>query len=176
MQRFLPLVIVLALFAVFLRMMTLEDRNPNEIKSVMIGKPVPEFTLPGLLRREAAITDEFFKSGQPVLVNFFASWCVPCRAEHEKLMQLANEHGATIVGVAYKDEPSAALGFLDELGNPYQRTAVDRDGRLAIDFGVTGVPETFVIDGDGNITYRHWGPIVGDGLEAKVLPAFEAAQ
>ena len=176
MQRFLPLVIVFALFAVFFYMMTDSGRNPNEIKSVLIGKPVPEFTLPGLMRGEGAITEEFLKSGQPMLVNFFASWCVPCRAEHESLMKAANEHGITIIGVAYKDRHADALGFLDELGNPYRRTALDRDGRLAIDFGVTGVPETFVIGGDGIITYRHWGPIVGDGLETKLLPAYEAAK
>ncbi|WP_417449484.1 DsbE family thiol:disulfide interchange protein [Kordiimonas sp.] len=176
MQRFLPLIIVLALFAVFLRMMTLEDRNPNEIKSVMIGKAVPEFTLPGLMPAETEIGHEALKSGQPVLVNFFASWCVPCRAEHENLMKLAGEHGATIIGVAYKDDPAKARAFLEELGNPYSRAAVDRDGRLAIDFGVTGVPETFVISGDGMISYRHWGPIVGDGLETKLLPAYEAVK
>ena len=176
MQRFLPLIIVFALFAVFLHMMTDEDRNPNEIKSVMIGKPVPAFTLPGLMAGEGDITEDFLKSGKPMLVNFFASWCVPCRAEHESLMKAANEHGITIVGIAYKDRHADALAFLDELGNPYRRTALDRDGRLAIDFGVTGVPETFVIDGNGQIAYRHWGPIVGDGLETKLLPAYEAAK
>lgn len=176
MQRFLPLIIVFALFAIFFVMMTNEDRNPNEIKSVMIGKPAPAFALPGLVEGEGEITDAFLKSGKPTLVNFFASWCVPCRAEHESLMKAANEHGITIIGIAYKDKPEAARGFLDERGNPYSRTALDQDGRLAIDFGVTGVPETFVIGGDGIITYRHWGPIVGDGLEAKLLPAYEAAQ
>lgn len=176
MQRFLPLIIVVALFAIFLQMMTDGDRNPNEIKSVMVGKPVPTFTLPAVVDGEGQLSDGFLKSGKPMLVNFFASWCVPCRAEHENLMKLANEHGITIVGIAYKDRHADALAFLDELGNPFRRTALDRDGRLAIDFGVTGVPETFVINGDGMITYRHWGPIVGDGLEAKLLPAYEAAQ
>jgi len=176
MQRFLPLIVVLALFAVFYTMMMDTERNPNEIKSVLIGKPVPEFTLPGLMEGEAVLDSAFLKTGQPMLVNFFASWCVPCRAEHENLMKVANEHGVTVIGIAYKDKPDAARGFLDELGNPYRRTALDLDGRLAIDFGVTGVPETFVIAGDGTITYRHWGPIVGDGLEAKLLPAYEAAR
>ncbi|WP_417459552.1 DsbE family thiol:disulfide interchange protein [Kordiimonas sp.] len=176
MQRFLPLIIVLVLVGVFLRMMTLEGRNPNEIKSVLIGKPVPEFTLPGLLEEEADLTNAYFNREEPVLVNFFASWCVPCRAEHENLMKLAQEHGVTIVGVAYKDRHADALEFLDELGNPFSRTALDRNGRLAIDFGVTGVPETFVVDADGIITYRHWGPVVGDGLEKAILPALEEAR
>ncbi|WP_417464055.1 DsbE family thiol:disulfide interchange protein [Kordiimonas sp.] len=176
MQRFLPLIIVLALFAVFLRMMTLEGRNPNEIKSVLIGKPVPEFSLPGLRDEESDLTNAYFKREEPVLVNFFASWCAPCRAEHENLMALAHEHGVTIVGVAYKDRHADALGFLEELGDPFTRTALDRTGRLAIDFGVTGVPETFVVDANGVIRYRHWGPVVGDGVEKAILPALEAAK
>ena len=176
MQRFVPLLVVLALFGLFFRMMTMEDRNPNEIKSVMIGRAVPEFTLPGLNEGESPLDSSFFKSGQPVMINFFASWCAPCRAEHENLIALAETQGITIIGIAYKDKPEASRAFLDELGSPYRRTAIDRDGRLAIDFGVTGVPETFIIDGAGIIRYRHWGPIVGDSITAKLMPAWEAAQ
>ncbi len=176
MQRYVPLLLVLALFALFFRMMTQEDRNPNEIKSVMIGRSVPDFSLPGLLEGEATLDSSFFKTGQPMMINFFASWCAPCRAEHENLMTLAETKGITLIGIAYKDEPKASRAFLDELGSPYRRTATDRDGRLGIDFGVTGVPETFVIDGAGVIRYRHWGPIVGDSINTKLLPAWEAVQ
>lgn len=176
MQRFIPLIVVLGLVAVFFHMMTLEDRNPNEIKSVMIGKHVPEFQLPGLRQGEGELTNAYFTRDEPVLVNFFASWCVPCRAEHDNLMALAREYGVAIVGVAYKDRHTDALEFLDELGDPFARTVLDRNGRLAIDFGVTGVPETFVVDAKGIITYRHWGPVLGDGLEKAILPALEAAR
>jgi len=104
------------------------------------------------------------------LVNFFASWCVPCRAEHDNLMKLAGELKIPIIGIAYKDDPKRSLAFLDELGTPFTKTAQDRDGRVGIDWGVTGVPETFLIDGDGIIRYRHWGPIVGDSMEKRLLP------
>ncbi|WP_286829111.1 MULTISPECIES: DsbE family thiol:disulfide interchange protein [Kordiimonas] len=174
MQRFVPLIIVLALAGLFFMMMTQEGRNPNEIKSVMIGKPAPAFALPGLDAGAPGLTDADLRTGEPVLVNFFASWCVPCRAEHESLMALAREHGVSIIGIAYKDTPDRSLAFLDELGNPFAKTGADLDGRVAIDWGVTGVPETFLVDGSGTIVYRHWGPIVGDGLEAQVLPALEA--
>lgn len=176
MQRFLPLILVLGLFALFFVMMTDDSRNPGEIQSVLIGKPVPEFTLPGLGEGEPALKTADLKTGEPILVNFFASWCVPCRAEHDSLMALGEQHGVKIIGIAYKDTTDRALGFLDELGNPFVRTAADKDGRVAIDWGVSGVPETFVVSADGRITYRHWGPIVGDGLEKQVLPALEAAR
>jgi len=176
MARFAPLIFVAALFGMFLYLMTQDDRNIREIKSVLIGKPVPAFSLPGLSADAEGLTSADLKTGEPVLVNFFASWCVPCRAEHDSLMALAGDHGVKIIGVAYKNEPARALAFLDELGNPFARTASDLNGRLAIDFGVTGVPETFIIDGSGVITYRHWGPIVGDSLEAKLLPALEDAR
>ncbi|MFC4346439.1 DsbE family thiol:disulfide interchange protein [Kordiimonas lipolytica] len=176
MQRFVPLVIVLSMFGLFFFMMTDEDRNPNEIKSVIIGKPAPTFSIPGLEPDAPALSSADLKTGQPVFVNFFASWCVPCRAEHESLMALAREHGARVIGIAYKDTPDRALAFLDELGDPFTKTGADLDGRVAIDWGVTGVPETFLVDGSGTVVYRHWGPIVGDGLEAKVLPALEAAK
>jgi len=168
-RRFIPLLIVFAIFAVFFKMMG-GDRNPKEIKSVLIDKPAPAFSLPALAEGGAAITEADLKTGKPILVNFFASWCVPCRAEHDNLMKLADELNIPIIGIAYKDDPKRSLAFLDELGTPFTKTAQDRDGRVGIDWGVTGVPETFLIDGDGIIRYRHWGPIVGDSMEKRLLP------
>lgn len=168
-RRFMPLVVVLAIFAVFFVMMS-SNRNPKEIKSVLVGKPVPVFSLPALRAGEAQITDADLKTGKPILVNFFASWCVPCRAEHDSLMLLAKDFGVPIVGIAYKDEPKRSLAFLEELGTPFTLIAKDQDGRVAIDWGVTGVPETFLIDSDGIVRYRHWGPVVGDSLEKKLMP------
>ncbi len=175
MQRFVPLIVVTALVMLFLGMM-LSDRNPSEIDSVLIGRPAPEFSLPSLAEGAAPLTTAALKTGEPVLVNFFASWCVPCRAEHENLMILAGKHRVPVIGIAYKNEADKARGFLTELGNPFSKTGLDLDGRVGIDWGVSGVPETFLIDGDGVIRYRHWGPIVGDSLEARLLPQLEALQ
>lgn len=175
--RFLPLFAAVALFALFAVMM-LSDRDPKEVKSALIGRDVPVFALEGLFDGAGGLTTEDLKTvggGKPVVVNFFASWCVPCRAEHDNLTKLAQDYGVTLVGIAYKDKPEASRAFLAELGNPFTVTAKDERGRTAIDWGVSGVPESFVVDGEGRITYRHWGPVVGNGLEEKLLPALDAA-
>lgn len=170
--RFIPLLVVVALVGLFLSMMG-GDRNPQEIKSVLVGKPVPDFTLPALDGSGAPLSAADLKTGKPVLVNFFASWCVPCRAEHDNLMRLAHEVGLPVMGIAYKDDPVKSIRFLDELGNPFTKTASDLDGRVAIDWGVSGVPESFLIDGEGVVRYRHWGPIVGDSFKKRLLPKLE---
>ncbi len=173
MNRFLPLAIAGLLVVLFLGMM-LSDRNPQEIDSVLIGRPAPAFSLSSLADGAPALTEADLKTGEPLLVNFFASWCVPCRAEHESLMELAGRYRVPVIGIAYKNERDKAIGFLNELGNPFSKTGLDLDGRVGIDWGVSGVPETFLLDGDGVIRYRHWGPIVGDSLEARLLPELEA--
>jgi len=173
--RYIPVLIVVVILAVFFKMMG-GDRNPKEIKSVLIGKPVPVFSLPALTEDKPGISEADLKTGKPTLVNFFASWCVPCRAEHENLMRLAFEEGVPIIGIAYKNEAVKAQAFLDELGNPFAKAALDLNGRVSIDWGVTGVPETFLIDGAGIIRYRHWGPIVGDSLEKRLMPQLEKLQ
>jgi len=173
--RYIPLLIVVAMLLVFLSMMG-GDRNPKEIKSVLIGKPVPVFALPGLKAGEEGLSEADLKTSKPVLVNFFASWCVPCRAEHDNLMRLAFEKNIPIIGIAYKNAPEKARAFLDELGNPFARTALDRNGRAGIEWGISGVPETFLIDGEGIIRYRHWGPIVGNSLEKRLMPKLEELQ
>lgn len=147
------------------------ERAPSEIPSALIDDPVPEFTLPAL---EGTGLPGFsatnLRSGEVALVNVFASWCIPCRAEHPFLMALSRERVIPIYGINYKDKPSDALSWLAELGNPYTAIGVDQGGRTAIDWGIYGVPETFVIDRTGVIRYRHVGPLFPDALTNTILP------
>lgn len=144
--------------------------NPREIPSALIGKQVPEFELPPVEGRLLGLADEDLKIGEVTLVNVWASWCVPCRAEHPILMQIQEEELVTIHGLNYKDQPDQANIFLDELGDPYVRTGDDRNGRVGIDWGVYGVPETFIIDGEGRILLKHIGPMDAHDLETKIKP------
>lgn len=150
------------------------ERDPAAVPSALIDKPAPDFDLPplyadmpGLARGDLAAPG---LAGKPVLINFFASWCVPCRAEHPLLMELSKAPGIALYGIAYKDEPEAAKAFLTELGNPFARVAQDADGRTAIDFGVYGVPETYVIDGQGRIRFRQVGPLYPQVVEEQLVP------
>ncbi|HXM84435.1 MAG TPA: DsbE family thiol:disulfide interchange protein [Stellaceae bacterium] len=161
----LPLVLFLALAAYLWRGLD-PDRDPQLLPSALIDKPAPVFSLGTLLGNGVLASDEM--KGQVVLVNFFASWCVPCRAEHAALMQLAKDNGVPLYGIAYKDKPEDVVKFLDSLGNPYLRVGLDQSGRTAIDFGVYGVPETYVIDRQGHIRWRHAGPLDA-GVIAKEL-------
>lgn len=150
------------------------ERNPREVPSAMVGQPVPDFVLPavaGLDRPGVATAD--LKNGRPTLVNFFASWCVPCRAEHPLLMELAAESDLHLVGINYRDAPADAVAWLDELGNPYDRVGADAKARTGIDFGVSGVPETFVIDAEGRIRYQEIGPLTEQTLEETLRPIIE---
>ena len=160
----LPVVMFAALVAVFAIGLR---HDPHLLPSALIDRPAPEFDLPGLDGPGLARAD---LRGHVELVNFFASWCVPCRAEHLQLMALAARPGVTLYGVAYKDKPEDARRFLDELGNPYRRVGVDRAGATAIDFGVYGVPETYLVDAGGHIRYRHVGPLAESDIADKILP------
>ncbi|BBK33921.1 cytochrome c biogenesis protein CcmG/thiol:disulfide interchange protein DsbE [Stella humosa] len=130
--------------------------DPKTLPSAMIDKPAPAFDLPALADVAPALKTADL-GGEVALVNVFASWCVPCRAEHPILMRLAAEKGVPIYGINQKDKPDDARRFLAQLGNPYRRIGVDADGRASIEWGVYGVPETFVIDRAGRIRYRHVG-------------------
>jgi cytochrome c biogenesis protein CcmG, thiol:disulfide interchange protein DsbE len=144
-------------------------RDPGTLPSALIDRPVPRFELPpieGMAGKGLASAD---LAGEVSLLNVFASWCVPCRAEHPLLLGLA-ERGVVINGIDYKDPAEQAAGWLDELGNPFARIGADRSGRVAIDFGVYGVPETFVIDRAGRIRHRHVGPLQPRDLETTILP------
>ena len=149
----------------------MSDRDPREIPSVMIDQPVPAFDLgpiegmagPGL--NTADLND-----GRVTLVNFFASWCIPCRAEHAILIELVNRDGARLVGINYKNEPEEARAWLAQLGNPYAAIGADTTGRAGIEWGVYGLPETFVIDKQGRIRYRHVGQLDADALDRTIRP------
>lgn len=144
-------------------------RNPQELPSPLIGKPVPTFNLPPVQGRKLGLSSEDLK-GEVSLVNVFASWCVACRAEHPLFLQLAARRVVPIHGLNYRDAPQDAADWLDTLGDPYTRTGADRDGRVAIDWGVTGVPETFVIAADGHVAYKQVGPVTQEALDETILP------
>lgn len=151
------------------------DRNPSLVPSALIDKPAPAFDLPpldGLDRPGLATAD--LQNGGVALVNFFASWCLPCRAEHPLLMDLAESGGVRVLGINFRDRPEDARRWLGRDGNPYERVGVDDRGRTSIDFGVSGVPETFVIDREGRIRYQHIGPLMASDIEDKIVPLIES--
>lgn len=170
---FVPLILFLGLAALFL--IRLYAGDASRIPSALLGKPVPPFNLaavPGLDRPGLASAD--LKTGQVTLINFFASWCVPCRQEQPALMALSKS-GQRLVGVAYKDQPQNTRRFLDEDGNPYSAIGADPDGRTGIDFGVYGVPETYVVKADGTIAHKIVGPLTEDNVKNELMPAIAAA-
>ena len=171
--RFLPLAafacLALAFFFALMRPST------EALPSRLIGAAAPAFALPNLADEEATLTAADFKGEGPALVNFFASWCPPCHAEHPELMRLAQSGEARLYGVAYKDAPADTRNFLEKLGNPFRLVAVDARGRTAIDWGVSGAPESFVLNPDGVIVYKHFGPINPGDMERLILPALRQA-
>ncbi len=164
-------VLLFALLAGYFALALRPDRDPRVLPSAMIDKPAPEFTLAGLAG--APGLDSAALGGRVVLVNFFASWCIPCRAEHPLLMHLADETKTPLYGIAYKDKPEDAQHFLQQLGDPYARIGLDEAGRTGIDFGVYGVPETYVVDKAGRIRLRHVGPLTAEALAKEVLPLIQ---
>jgi cytochrome c biogenesis protein CcmG/thiol:disulfide interchange protein DsbE len=171
-RRVLPLVavalfaLIVALFAIGLTM------DPRKLPSALLDKPAPAFDLPPLDEKTPGLKTADLK-GQVTLVNFFASWCMPCRVEHPLLMRLAREGKIAVYGIAWKDGKKNAGDFLAELGNPYRRIGHDPDNKTGIDFGVYGVPETYVIDREGRIRYKVVGPLYPDELNNRVLPLIE---
>jgi cytochrome c biogenesis protein CcmG/thiol:disulfide interchange protein DsbE len=143
--------------------------NPREVPSPLIGKAVPAFTLPQLHEPAQGFSPQSMR-GQVWLLNVWASWCVSCRDEHPLLVEFARNHPIAIVGLNYKDRPDAAQAWLAQLGNPYTLSVSDVEGRVGIDFGVYGVPETFVIDKQGIIRHKQIGPVTAEGLQDKILP------
>jgi cytochrome c biogenesis protein CcmG/thiol:disulfide interchange protein DsbE len=150
-------------------------RNPDDLPSALVGRPVPEFTLAPVKGRTLGLSSADLQ-GHVSLVNVFASWCVPCRDEHPILMQLSKQGFVPIYGLNYKDRPDDAQRWLNALGDPYDRTGADLDGRVAIDWGVYGVPETFVIDSDGTIALKHIGPFTQAIMDNTIVPLIRELQ
>jgi cytochrome c biogenesis protein CcmG/thiol:disulfide interchange protein DsbE len=175
---FLPLVLFLGLAALFF--LRLGGGDPSRVPSALIGRPAPDTSLPPLegLERDgkplAGISPEIF-SGKVTLVNVWASWCVPCHDEAPLLHQLAADKRIQLVGIDYKDQPENARRFLGRYGNPFAAAGADANGRASIEWGVYGVPETFIVGRDGRIAYKLIGPISAENLETELKPAIEKA-
>jgi cytochrome c biogenesis protein CcmG/thiol:disulfide interchange protein DsbE len=167
----LPLVVAGGFFA--MAFWGMKRDNPDDLPSTLIGRPAADVqltqlgTMPGFSPADLA-------DGRVKIVNFWASWCAPCRAEHPNLVRLQSE-GLPIYGVNYKDKPDAALAFLADLGNPFERIGADASGRMGIDWGLYGVPESFVIDGEGKVILRFPGPITDRALQSDIRPALAKA-
>lgn len=149
--------------------------NPREVPSPLIGKPAPAFQLAQLQRPELTLTQKDMQ-GKVWLLNVWASWCVSCREEHPLLLELAKQNVVTIQGLNYKDKRDDALAWLKQFGDPYNLSISDSNGRVGIDYGVYGVPETFVIDKTGVIRYKHIGPVTPQALKDKILPLVRQLQ
>ena len=174
--RLLPLLGLIGLVALFVFGIRWNMHNyQREVLSPLIGKPAPEFSLPVFCEMSRNYGNLDLKA-KPYLINVFASWCVACRDEHPLLMAEGARLGIPLVGLNYKDEPADAQRWLAQFGNPYDTVIVDYDGRAAIDFGVYGAPETFLVDAAGIIRYKRIGPITPDSLRDELLPAIAAAK
>ena len=172
------LVLPLLVFAVIAGLFwyALHAGDPSLLPSPLIGKTVAEFKLPQIdgLTADGKTIEGFASTdlaqGEPTIVNVFASWCVECQVEHPLLLALAGQPGIRLYGIDYKDDMASARRFLGRYGNPYAKVGADASGRVAIDFGVYGVPETYVVTGDGKIAYRHVGPLTEKAINEKILP------
>jgi cytochrome c biogenesis protein CcmG/thiol:disulfide interchange protein DsbE len=170
MSRHLRYVIPLAVFVVLVVLLWRGlSLDPREVPSPFIGKPAPAFSLPTLNDPQAQLSPEDLR-GQVWLLNVWASWCVSCRAEHEVVTRLVREHGLKILGLNYKDARADAIGWLERFGNPYFASVVDVEGNVGIDWGVYGVPETFVVDKQGVVRYKHIGPVTDMSAAQSILP------
>lgn len=167
MLKFLTPLLIFVVLAIFLAIGL--NLNPREIPSPFIDKPAPAFTLPTLEDQSRTLSTADLQ-GKVWLLNVWASWCVSCRAEHPVLNRLAERKLAVMIGLNYKDEPDDATNWLTRLGNPYDVSVLDSEGLTGIDWGVYGVPETFVIDKQGIVRYKHTGPVTDNDVEVTFLP------
>jgi cytochrome c biogenesis protein CcmG/thiol:disulfide interchange protein DsbE len=168
----LPLLALLALVVFALSI----DRDPSLVRSVLIDRPAPAFAMEAVPELGVPGFDTAALKDEVSVVNVFASWCIPCRDEHPLLVALKDITGIRLLGINQADAPENARAFLAELGNPYDAVGADRDRRVSIDWGVYGVPETFVVDAEGTITFKHVGPLTQHAIETELLPAIAAAR
>ena len=153
----IPFILFAIILLIFFYLLLI-DRNPSKIPSVLLNSKAPEFKVDSLFKKDKFdSTQEFSK--EIILVNFFATWCKPCRDEHAYIQKFSNEKKIKIIGINYKDNPQKAVQWLKKLGNPYSDVAIDKKGKIAIDWGVYGIPETFVLNTKGIIKFRHVGPV-----------------
>ncbi|ODT80936.1 MAG: thiol:disulfide interchange protein [Pelagibacterium sp. SCN 64-44] len=169
----LPLLLLGGLIAVFALSM---DRDPNLVRSVLIDRPAPQFTMQAVPGLDVPGFETATLLGEVSVVNVFASWCIPCRDEHPLLVDLKERAGVRLFGINQADAPENAHAFLAELGNPYDAVGADPNRRASIDWGVYGVPETFIVDAKGVITFKHVGPMTKADIEASILPAIADAR
>ncbi len=175
-MRTLKFLIPLAIFvAIAVFLLKGLSRDPREIPSPLVGKPAPMFELPMLQQPDKRWSPRELQ-GRVWLLNVWGSWCAGCQVEHPLLNELARRDIVPIVGLAWKDKPEAARAWLDKLGNPYAPTVMDLDGKVAIDWGVYGAPETFLIDKGGTIRYKHIGPLTAEIVESRLLPELKRWQ
>ena len=152
-----PLIIFLLILSIFFYLL-INERNPSEIPSNLLNKEVPKFETKTLLKTEKFISSKEF-GNEIILVNFFATWCKPCLDEHKYIKRFSNEKTIRVVGINYKDNSKKTIKWLQKLGNPYSDIPIDKNGTIAIDWGVYGIPETFIVNSKGVIKYRHIGPV-----------------
>ena len=167
----LPAIVFLALVAIFFRGLF---NDPTKLPSTFIDKPAPPFELAGLSDPSQVISNETF-AGQKVLVNFWATWCAPCRAEHDFLMQIASSGVIPIYGINWRDDRGASLNWLQQLGDPYVVSAFDGENRAGIDWGVYAAPETFLVDEAGTVIYKHLGELTPAAWQEHFVPLLDGA-
>ena len=166
----------LAIMAGFLAWALGSGRDPAAIGSVMVGRPAPRLAAPALQPGAPPLDDRLLHAGRPVLVNFFASWCAPCLAEQPLLLRLKDREHATILGIAWKNKPEEARAWLARLGNPFAATGTDFDGKLSLDWGLSGVPETYLIDAQGIVRLHYHAPITERDLNDTILPMLKGTK
>lgn len=171
-RAFIPLGIFICMAALF-AVPLLQGKDPAILPSAMIGKPVPVFTLPAAVGQKTLTTAVMREDNRPFLVNFFASWCVTCKGEQRVLADFSRQHNIPVYGIDYKDTRNDVAAWLERHGNPFAATGFDAEGRVAIDFGVYGVPETFLVDGQGIIRYKHVGALKKEDMDTIFTPLLE---
>ncbi len=175
-MKSLRLIIPLIIFVVIAGFLYVGlSRDPRELPSPLVGKPAPPFSLMQLHAPDKKLSTADMK-GQVWLLNVWASWCVSCRVEHPLLVQLAQSNVVPVIGLNYKDKVPEGLAWLTQNGDPYKLSVVDADGRVGIDWGVYGVPETFVVDKNGVVRYKHIGPVTAEALQKTILPLVRELQ